>query len=95
MMNKEKFTKRLNLLKDLNEETYKLANLFKNVTNKVECLQGEITSMISEEMKDTEDWVNWWLYEEVEKVVKVNGEKIELKTIEKLYDFLRGDENVK
>ena len=38
---------------------------------------------------DEDDYINWWLYEDVDKVVTdVFGNKIEMDTPEKLYDFL-------
>lgn len=37
---------------------------------------------------DDGDYINWWLYEDVEKVVFVEEQEISLSTAEQLYDFL-------
>lgn len=40
-------------------------------------------------INDEDDYISWWLYEDVDKVVTdAFGNKIEIDTPEKLYDFL-------
>ena len=40
-------------------------------------------------INDEDDYINWWLYEDVDKVITdAFGNKIEIDTPEKLYDFL-------
>lgn len=53
-------------------------------------------TLLEEVMNDNGDWISWWLYEDVDKVVTFNnGEKIIVKTPEQLYDFLVKDEDDK
>ena len=35
------------------------------------------------------DLINWWLYEDVEKVLFNKGKEIEVNTLDKLYDFIK------
>lgn len=45
-------------------------------------------------INDEDDYIGWWLYEDVEKEVKdVFGNKIKVDTPEKLYDFLMSNYN--
>ena len=37
---------------------------------------------------DPNDYIYWWLYENVEKTVWVDGEKADVSTPEALYDFI-------
>lgn len=52
----------------------------------------EAISLILSENEKQQKWirenVEWWLYENVEKVIWVQGLKIEVKTKEQLYNFL-------
>ena len=51
-----------------------------------------IISVIETEMKDTNQWIEWWLYEDVEHVVTwtEDGQEktVNIQTPEDLYDFL-------
>jgi hypothetical protein len=45
--------------------------------------------LLNEVMGDTDDFIGWWLYEDVEKKVWLkDGTEISLLTVEDLYDFL-------
>jgi len=46
--------------------------------------------LLKEIFGDKEDWMSWWVYEDVEKVITYNNSKKQtiLKTPEQLYDFL-------
>lgn len=40
-------------------------------------------------MNDTKnDWIPWWLFEDVEKIIYKDEQKIDLTKVEDLYDFL-------
>ena len=34
------------------------------------------------------DIINWWLYENVDKIITIDGEDIDVTKVEDLYDFL-------
>ena len=45
--------------------------------------------LLKESMNDEGDYIGWWLYEDVEKVIYLeDGTERRLDTIEELYDFL-------
>lgn len=46
--------------------------------------------LLEEIFNDTNNWIGWWLYEDVEKEITYTNskEKTPLKTPEQLYDFL-------
>ena len=65
-----------------NEYSYCVAETSTIVTTALIELLGNLTN-------DEDDYIGWWLYEDVEKEVKdAFGNIIELDTPEKLYDFL-------
>lgn len=65
-----------------NEYSYCVAETSTIVTTALIELLGNLTN-------DEDDYINWWLYEDVEKEVRdAFGNIIELDTPEKLYDFL-------
>lgn len=47
-----------------------------------------VLTYLSDVMRDNDDWICWWLYEDVEKVICYKNEELTLDTVEKLYDFL-------
>lgn len=57
----------------------------------------EIIDMINENMKinQDDDLIEWWLYEDVNKVIyDINGKiEKEVKTVEQLYDYIVDDYN--
>ena len=56
-----------------------------NTKNKI---YGALSELLKEAMQDEGDYIGWWLYEDVEKVVWVYKKKIDVSTTKKLYDFL-------
>lgn len=65
-----------------NEHSFCVAETSTIVTTALIELLGNLTN-------DEDDYINWWLYEDVDKVVTdAFGNKIEIDTPEKLYDFL-------
>jgi len=51
---------------------------------------GALAKVLTEIFQDEGDWISWWLFEDVEKVVTYSDKrkKTVLKTPEQLYDFL-------
>ena len=49
-----------------------------------------LMKLLKEVTGDADDYISWWLYENVEKKVWLkDGTEIKLKTAESLYDFLK------
>ena len=44
--------------------------------------------LLTEVMGDKNDWISWWIYEDVKKECESDGKKTNLSTTRKLYDFL-------
>lgn len=59
-----------------------------NTANKKHAALMELLRVVT---GDTEGWIEWWLYEDVDKVVSYDGKQVKLSTVEKLYDFLADD----
>ena len=56
-----------------------------NTKNKKYEVLGEL---LKAAMQDEGEYISWWLYEDVKKVVWVYKKKIDVSTTKKLYDFL-------
>ena len=56
-----------------------------NTKNKKYEVLGEL---LKAAMQDESDYIGWWLYDDVKKVVWVDEKKIDVSTTKKLYDFL-------
>ena len=56
-----------------------------NSKNKKYLALGEL---LKEVMQDEGDYIGWWLYEDVRKIVWEQKKKIDVSTTKKLYDFL-------
>ena len=56
-----------------------------NTKNKKYEVLGDLLKTV---MQDESDYIGWWLYEDVKKVVWVDKKKIDVSTTRKLYDFL-------
>jgi len=52
---------------------------------------GDIVKFLEDYFCDGEDYISWWLYEDVEKEIwenDIEGKPIDVSTLDKLYDFL-------
>ncbi len=95
-MNKEQFVKRMQLVQNFHSEQNTLATLIQKITDGYcvptigNYLVEEIIDIISENLGANEenDWIGWWLYEDVEKVIYDGENEISVRTLEELYDFL-------
>lgn len=100
MMAKEQFIKRMQLIQNFHSEQETLSVFIDKITDGYpvvtigDYLVDEIINMITEDLKinKEDNWLNWWLYEDVDKVVyeEKDGKKIEIsvRTLGELYDFL-------
>jgi hypothetical protein len=101
MMTKEQFVNRINLIKKFYKERDALKKLINKLTDGYSIvtfgdeLVYEIIETINEDMKinNNDDLIDWWLCEEVEKVIceiddDDNEKEMEVKTPEQLYDYI-------
>jgi hypothetical protein len=100
MMTKEQFVNRIGLIQNFNSKQEVLSDLIDKITDGYgivefgDDLANEIIDMISEDMgiAEGDDLIEWWLYEDVDKIVyetKNDKEiKIEVETAEQLYDYI-------
>jgi hypothetical protein len=101
MMTKEQFIKRISLIQNFQKEQNILNDLVDMLVNGNSVvyfgdnLINEIINIISEDMEidENDDLIDWWLYEDVEKILydeDDNGKeiKINVKTAEQLYDYI-------
>ena len=97
-MNKERFIKRIRLIQNFMSEQDTLQALIEKITNGhsvVDIGSYLITEMISMivEMMDIkdEDFLFWWFFEDVDKVLYDGDKEISVRTVEELYDYLVED----
>lgn len=100
MLSKEKFIEYLTAITKYNEEADKLsdffeANLFESpLFTKATNLTNIVISYLSDVNEYIEDLINWWLYEDVDKLIFLSdGTTIDVKTPDKLYDYIINNMN--
>lgn len=100
MLSKEKFIEYLTAITKYNEEADKLsdffeANLFESpLFTKATNLTNIVISYLSDVNEYIEDLINWWLYEDVDKLIFLpDGTTIDVETPDKLYDYIMNDMN--
>ena len=54
---------------------------------------GNLVYMLKNAMNDTGDLIDWWLYESVDKIVKVDNVAYDITDIKDLYHMLKGEYN--
>ena len=98
MLRKEEFIKAIQAIQEQEKLESQLGELFQamcpdnywlsSCTNLIDAF----VSVLESEMQDEHQWIQWWLYEDVEHVVSwmEDGQEqsITIKTPEDLYDFL-------
>lgn len=95
MLNKEKFIEYIKYIISYNKELDKWVNILGyNVFESRLCTEAfnisdSLVRLISDNNEEVIDLINWWLYEDVEKVLFNKGEEIEVNTLDKLYDFIK------
>jgi len=99
MIDKETFVKRIGLIQNYNSELETLQVLIDKITDGYSVVTigdyiiNETMWMLSELIDPDDaififDYINWWLYEDVDKVVYIEDKEIKVETPEELYDFL-------
>jgi hypothetical protein len=94
-MTKEQFIKRMRLIQNFHSEQETLSALINKVTDGSSVvtigndLVSEIINIINEDMGiEDKDLIEWWLYEDVDKIIYVDKKPISVKTLEEFYDFI-------
>lgn len=98
-MKKETFCKLIRAIKMLQEDREIMADGIEKIIDGYAIVtvgdetQNAIVEALEEEMEDTNEWISWWLYEDVDKVVSFDDGRpdVRLDTAEQLYDFLKGE----
>lgn len=97
MITKEQFIKRMSLIQNFHSEQETLSVLIEKVIDGYavvtmgDYLVAEMRTMIQESMglEDNNDILDWWLYEDVDKVIYENdGTETSIRTLEELYVYL-------
>lgn len=98
-MNKEKFIKIMESIQEHSKTQEIFGNSLKLISDSFpiitfgDKLISELIEILEDELKDIDNYIEWWLYEDVEKVVYVNKKEIDVRTLDKLYDFLKENKN--
>ena len=97
-MTREEFVRRLKLVQDFHFEQNILSDLINKLSDGFavatigSLLANEVLNQLNKDMEmDDIDFLEWWLYEDVEKNVYIDGVAIDVKTPEKLYDFIKSN----
>lgn len=91
-MTKEQFIKQIELMQSFNDTIDQFVELGMNLVETplfnipAEMFDNFIDSICTE---DGSELVFWWMYEEVDKVIYVDGKEIHLDTLDQLYNYLR------
>lgn len=92
-MTKEQFTKRMSLIQNFHSEQQTLSVLINKITDGYNAvtigdyLVYEIVNMIEEDL-GYKDILDWWLYEDVDKVIFDGDKEISVRTLGELYDYM-------
>ena len=95
-MTKQQFLKRMTLIQTFHSEQQTLSTIINKIIDGPSAvvtigdyLVRELIEIINQDLgiKDI-DLIDWWLYENVEKIIYLNKKCISVKTLEELYDFI-------
>jgi hypothetical protein len=98
MMTKEQFIDRINLIQKFHIEQNILNTLINKITDGHSIVTignsiiQEMIVMIEEDM-GYKDILDWWLYEDVDKVIYDRDEEISVRTLDELYNFMTRNKN--
>lgn len=89
-MKKEEFIKTINILTKIDDTITKLYDIGVDIVSSPLCDYGIIADILWRYIYGEEgmDIINWWLYENVDKIITIDGENIDVTKVEDLYDFL-------
>ena len=94
MLNKEKFVEYIKYIISYNKELDKWVDILGyNVFESKLCTEAfnisdSLVRLISDNNEEVIDLINWWLYEDVEKVLRYKDKEISVRTIDELYDYI-------
>ena len=90
MLDFNTFEAALQELKEIHEKSMLLSEVLgTGVIEFTSGLESILLQVLEETSQDTGDWIGWWLYEDVPKVVTLkNGCDVDLTTPIALYNFL-------
>lgn len=96
MISLESFKKSIEVIRkynDLQEELYKTLSKITDgnfIVTVGDELIADILRLLQESLNDENDWIDWWMYEDVEKIVYYPDEnkKVDITKVEDLYNFL-------
>ena len=95
MLKKETFVNALLNIKKQSEKVHKFSSAIEEMSDGFIVFDNDnlylssLIEVLREVMNDKDDFISWWLYEDVEKVIWLDdGTRIELNTAEDLYDYL-------
>ena len=98
MLSKDDFARRIALIQNFHSEQQTLGALIDKLTDGYPVvtlgnnLIAELIAITAQELNDNDDFISWWLWEDVKKVVWI-GEKeqeISVRTVDELYNILVG-----
>ena len=94
MISKELFVQIINNIQEQEKIDTEFSKALETVCDSY-CLYGtknkiysSLLLLLKEIFKDSEDYIGWWLYEDVPKIIYINKKKRKVNTLELLYDFL-------
>lgn len=93
MLSKIKFIQYINRIIDYMEYENKLSSFIdfgpSKVGESISYIIDSLVELMSENNEEIEDLINWWLYEDVEKIIWEDDKEIDVSTPGKLYDYLK------
>jgi hypothetical protein len=90
----EEFKTIMNHIKENYDDNEKLTRILVSddctgFTNFGEHLVCDLLHLVEKLLNDDGDWISWWLYEDVSKIVTSSNTNYDLTKVEDLYYFLR------
>ena len=95
-MTKDEFIRKTRLIQNFHSEQQTIQSLIDKISDGFpvvtigDYLVAEVLRTISEQLNipSDDDLLEWWLYEDVEKVIFEKDKRIDVSTLENLYDFI-------
>lgn len=99
MISKKLFVEALNNIRKQEDRIGKIENALEEIMMSSPILDVDnlylksLLDILKYEFKDKEDYIDWWLWEDVEKIIYVDDKTIDVTAPEDLYDFLMENMN--
>ena len=94
-MTKEQFIKKMSLIQNFHSEQETLSTLINKLTNGFSVvtignyLITEIIDNINQDLEiEDKGLIEWWLYEDVDKVIYFKDSSFSVRSLEELYEFI-------